>query len=314
MTSADRVTVLEAFPREACLIVPFPPGGSTDLTAHALARGLAEVIGHEVRVETHTGNLGFTALGLLAEREPGSAFVVGTVNTNSIAPIVHPAAVPFMWGGEIAPVTRLADFASVVSAGVRSPEQSLSGLLGRLRQTTGVIRYSTDFLGTNVDVDTIMIGRASDLRVAYRRAPGALAYLDALEAGETDLCILNVATTLRALDRLRPLAVTGTTTRVDALPDVPTLLELGFPEAGTSHWQGLFASRRLDDAAIARVHEVVMRAMATPAGRGDLEGRARIAMSDSPVAFVAEIAREQERWKTARAEILALPELGGEDA
>lgn len=290
-----------------CLLVPFPPGGSTDFTARVLARELAGVQGTPVTVETHAGERGIAAVRRLMLGPADSVFLVGNINANSMLPVVQPALFDFDYRSALRPVTRLAEFPSVIMTQADCPEETLGDFLRRLARTGGRLRYGTDFLGTYVDYDALMLARAAGLAVAYRNANGALEILRDLRNASIDIAMLNVATATANRGAYKPLAVTGAT-RLANFPDVPTLEEAGFAGIGTSNWQGLFASGAADDATVAALHGSVVAAFAGEgAERAFAAVDARVAVSPSPQDFARELDAEMARWREVAPAILALP-------
>lgn len=279
------------------LIVPFPPGGSTDFTARVLAERLARGLGWRVDVETRTGNFGYNAVDALLAADAERVFLVGNINANSVVPVVRRELADIDHRQEIQPVTKLADFPSVVCTSKSFPADTLADLLSRLERTTGMIRYGTDFLGTYVDVDVIRLSERSGLGRACMTADGALAILENLEAERIDLALLNVATATANAARLKPLAVSAPG-RLKTFPDTPTLDEAGFSGIGTSNWQGLIAARSASRDRIAVLHDAVATVMNDPGARQRFtEIDARVSISPSPADFETEIEAEAAQWE-----------------
>jgi tripartite-type tricarboxylate transporter receptor subunit TctC len=174
---------------------------------------------------------------------------------------------------------------------------TLADFLDHLKRTAGRLIYGTDYVGTYVDIDAIMLGKAAGLPVACHLTNGAAAILAGLLAGESDLAMLNVATATANIGRYKPLAVTARA-RLAKFPGVPTMAEAGYPDIGTSNWQGLFAPRATPRGILLRLHRAALRAMDTPAAREAFaQVSATIATSETPEIFAAEIAAEMRRWE-----------------
>jgi tripartite-type tricarboxylate transporter receptor subunit TctC len=290
------------------LVVPFPLGGSTAYTATVLARGLMASFGQNFSVEPRTGEYGIAALRHLRDNPDGYTLLVGNLTSNSMTPVFHAGEVGFDYLAEIAPVSKLADFPSVVMTQVSAPADSLSSFLAHLRNTNGTLVYGTDFLGAYVDVDAIALGKASGLKVAYHATNGADGILADLLASRTDIAFINVATATRNIGKFKPLAVYGEK-RLPNFPDVPTMAEAGYAGIGTGNWQGLFAPRRTPTGIIDRLHGAVIATMGTDAaGQAFASVNAAITTSASPKAFAAEIRSEMAKWTRLKSEILALPQ------
>ena len=288
------------------LVIPFPPGGSTGFTAKVLAEEMQKIIKQPVTVEPRTGNFGINAIADIVGKTDGYTLMVGSIITNSMTPVMHRSEIRFDYHKEIIPITRLAAFPSVVMAAPTMPADSLKDELARLKSSSGRLRFGTDFPGTYVDVDFIMLGRAADLKVSIRSANGALAILNDLVEGRIDLAMLNVATASANIGKYKPLAVTGTR-RLSNFPAVPTMAEAGFPRIGTSNWQGLFAAHVSSDIAGA-LHGIAVEAMNSPRAKAEFAGiNAEIITSESSKKFAAEIRTEMANWEKLVPEVLGLP-------
>jgi tripartite-type tricarboxylate transporter receptor subunit TctC len=294
--------------RPVTLALPFPLGGSTGYTATVLARLLAGTLGQPFTVEPRTGNFGISALQHLRDHPDGYTLLVGNLPSNSMIPVFHRDKMGFDYLAEVAPVSKLADFPSVVMTQLTAPADTLAAFLAHLKRATGKLVYGTDFLGTYVDVDAVALGNASGLRVAYRATVGADGIFADLLTGRIDVAFLNVATATRNIGKFKPLAVYGPH-RLENFPDVPTMGEAGYQGIGTGNWQGLFASRRTSPDIIARLHRALTAAMSTQEASDAFAAvNASIATSTSPEAFAAEIRSEMARWERLKPEILALPQ------
>ena len=299
----------EQYPaRPVTLTLPFPLGGSTGYTATVLARELEPVFGQPVTVEPKTGQVGINALQHLVDNPDGDTLLVGNLTSNSMTPVFHRDKMGFDYLKEIAPVSKLADFSSIVMTQVSFPADTLAAVLAHLKKTSGRLVYGTDFLGAYVDVDAINLGRASGLKVAYHATDGASGILADLLAGRTDVAFINVATATANIGKFKPLAVYGAQ-RLPNFPDVPTMAEAGFPGIGTGNWQGLFASRRMPPKTIARLHRAAVAAMSTPSAKEAFRYvDATLITSASPEAFAAEITSEMAVWERMKPEIMTLPQ------
>jgi tripartite-type tricarboxylate transporter receptor subunit TctC len=225
-----------------------------------------------------------------------------------MTPVLHRKEMSFDYAAEILPVTRLAEFPSVVMTQVSVPADNLKDFLAYLQKRSGKLRFGTDFLGTFVDVDAIMLGKAAGLRVSYHATNGANGILDDLIAGRIDIAILNVATASANVGKFKPLAVTGAQ-RLANFPAVPTLAEAGYQGVGTTNWQGLFAPRRMPPAAVHTLFEAAGKAMNAPSARDAFATvNATVATSASPEKFAAEIGTEMTKWEKVIPEVMALPQ------
>jgi tripartite-type tricarboxylate transporter receptor subunit TctC len=290
------------------LVIPFPQGGSTGYTAKVLADELQKIWRQPVSLEVKSGNFGIDAIQTIVGKDDGSRLMVGSIITNSMTPVMHPEKISFSYDKEIIPVSRLAEFPSVVMVRTDAPADNLKEYLAHLKRTSGKLIYGTDFVGTYVDVDAIQIGKMAGLQVAYHAVNGAAAILNALLEGKINFALLNVATASANIGRYKALAVTAPR-RLANFPGVPTMNELGFSGIASVNWQGLFAARGVSPEVVQTLHSAVAKAMGTPEAREAFANvNAGIAVSASPAAFADEIKAEMVRWEKTKAEVLALPQ------
>ena len=309
--AVQQMPALAQYPtRPVRLIVPFPAGGSTEFTARLLAEQLTKQLGQPVTVEPKPGNFGITAIEEIIGKGDGHTLMVGSIITNSMTPVLRKAEIKFDYAKEIVAVTKLADFPSVLMTATKSTAKTVKELLAGLKQTTGTLRFGTDFVGTYSTIDMLRLTKAEGINLAYRANPnGALGILSDLVDGKIDATLLNVATSSANIGKFKPLAVTSEI-RLAKFPFVPTLAEAGYPGIGTGNWQGLFASAKVPPELIAQIHQIVVAAMADTAVLKQFDAiGARVTPSLSPALFSAEIAKEAARWESTKAEIASLPKV-----
>lgn len=309
------LAILSAFPAKATypdktirIVIPFPPGGSTGYAAKVLADELAKIVGQPVALDAKPGNFGINAISELVGQSDGYTLLVGSVITNSMTPVMHRQDIKFDYDGEIMPVTRLADFPSVVMVSPSATANSVQDFLASLKQGSGKLTLGTDFIGTFVDVDTIMLAKTAGLKVSYHPNPnGANGVLADLVAGKSNIAFLNVATATANIGKFKPLAVTGAR-RLSNFPDVPTMTEAGYAGLGTSNWQGLFVSRQTPPEIVQFLHQATVKAMNTAEAKAAFDKvNAAITTSETPVNFASEIKAEMATWQQLLPEVLALP-------
>jgi tripartite-type tricarboxylate transporter receptor subunit TctC len=290
------------------LVVPFPVGGSTGYAAQLLAGELQRRFGQPVTVDVKPGNFGINAISELVGRSDGGTLMVGSIITNSMTPVWHRADIAFDYHREIVPVTRLADFPSVVMVSPAARASTLADFFAELRSDAGKLTLGADFIGTFGDVDALMLAQATGLKIAFHSNPdGAKGILEDLLAGKSNFAFLNVATASANLGRFKPLAVTGPA-RLTNFPAVPTMAEAGFAGIGTINWQGLFAPRRISPEVLAALHQAAVAAMGSAQASAALaKVNAAAHTSESPEEFAAAIKAEMARWQLLLPQVMAVP-------
>lgn len=287
------------------MIVPFPPGGSTEFTAQRLAERLSDILGQPFSTENRVGEFGIDAMRLLIDSD-AHTLMVGSVNTNSIAPVVFRKKMDFDYDTRIRPISKLTEFPSVLVTRPSVPANTVSEFIEYGKRTWGKIRNGTDWIGSYPDIDGVILAREANFEIVNVTKPdGADGLLAALIADEIDMVFLNARTSGMAAQagKVKALAVTGSK-RLSNFPEVPTMEQSGFPGIGTTHWQGLFTSAETPEEIVRRLHSVVVRAMNVKEITAKFaKVGARVATSESPEQFAAEIDAEMEKWKQVTAEI-----------
>ncbi len=288
--------------RAVKLIVPFPPGGSTYLTAEILAGELQKLTGQPVLIEAKVGNNSLVAQdALYASKPDGYTLLVGTNLTNSLVPVAHRKKFTFDYDASILPVTRLADFPSILVTAPGNPAATLKALIERHKSNSTPLKNGTDFSGSTSHLASVLLGKAQGIRVEQVFINGAVGLLNAASTGEIDMVALNTGTATPAVKagKVKALAVTGDKRLAD-FPAVPTLNEAGFGDYASGIWQGLFVRHGAPAEVIKRLHQVVAKAMTSDVARAEFaKANATITLSDTPEQFAAQLKVERARWVQA---------------
>jgi tripartite-type tricarboxylate transporter receptor subunit TctC len=228
------------------IIVPYGPGGATDIVARVLAEELKNKFGQTFLIENKPGAYGIIALQELARSNPdGYTLMIGNVSTNAITPILYASKLALDYNKDVVPVIRLVDIPAFLIASTRDfPPKTVAELIDYIKNNPGKVNYGTVGVGSYPDYDMALFAkRAGNLAMAsIPNKAGATGVMNDLLSGTVQIAFLNVASTagnVRA-GTLRALAQVNRT-RLAQFPDVPTMAEVGFPGVGTAAWQALFA-------------------------------------------------------------------------
>ena len=290
---ANSAAWAQAFPsRTVSLIVPFPPGGATDIVARAYAQPMSQALGQAVVVENRPG-AGATIGTLAAAKAPpdGHTLLLGTLSNLACAPSLYPNA-GYDPVKSFSPVARITSSSFVILVHEGVPADSVSALVKLARARPGELTYSSVGSGTLPHIAGEMFkseARVDLLHVPYKGGEGV---------GTADLLSGRVHLTFNQLPqylpyvqagRLKVLAVAGPR-RLSQLPQVPTSAEAGLPEFQIESWFGLVAPAGTPTAVITRLNAEVVKAAENKGLRETLAARGADAKSSSPQEMAALIA------------------------
>jgi tripartite-type tricarboxylate transporter receptor subunit TctC len=228
------------------IIVPYAPGGATDIVARILADQLAKDLGQAFYVENKPGAFGIIAIEEMAHaRADGQTLMVGNVTTNAISPIIYPTKFKINYAKDVTPITDLVDIPAFLLATTKNFNvKTVPELIAYAKAHPGMVRYGTVGPGSYPHYDMAYFAkRAGDLdMIAIPNKAGASGVINDMLTGSTQISFLNVASSTPQIKagNFRALAVVNHA-RLPDYPDLPTMQELGFAGVGTIAWQALFA-------------------------------------------------------------------------
>jgi tripartite-type tricarboxylate transporter receptor subunit TctC len=292
-------TVQETYPaRPVRMLVPFAPGGATDIIARVLEPNLTRRLGQQVVVDNRSGAAGNIAVELVAQSQPdGYTLLVGNISTNSINPILFGKRMKVDAIRDLVPVTKLVAIPNFILGTVKIPAQTLKEALAYARQRPGQLNYQAP-LGSYSHLDMLALTAAAGVKMVHLPSKGAGETLSAMLRGDIHITESNVASNIGSVraGQIRAYAVTSDR-RLGDLPEVPTMAEAGFPGIGSLNWNGLFAPARTPKAIIAKLHAQTIAAMKELDADGSLVKRQLpISLSASPEEFTAFVHAETSRW------------------
>ena len=279
------------------LIVSYPPGGVTDVVARVVAQPLSETLGQTVLVENKPGAAGMIGSETVANAPADGHTLLMFVDGNTILPSIM-KQMPFDSRKAFAPITVLGRGSHVIVVHPSLPVRSLPELIDYARKRPGELSYASPGLASpqSLSVEAIKSAKGIDLvHVPYKGGGQAIADV---VSGTVKVGVLGMAPTLPHLrsGKLIAIAVTGAQ-RSPLLPDVPTVAEAAMPGFETAQWQGMVAPAGTPAPVIARLHDELVRIMATP---GVIERLKAIGMdnatSPTPADFGQQIEADLARW------------------
>jgi tripartite-type tricarboxylate transporter receptor subunit TctC len=258
-TSLSVAQTPAAYPvKPITMIVPFPPGGVTDLVARELAKRLSDGLGQPVVVDNRAGAGGNIGTAALAKAQPdGYTLGVMTVSAMSIGPHIH-KSLSFVPNKDFTPITNIVNTPGAVLAGIKTPYNSLQDLVKAAKAQPGKVTYASVGLGSLPHLIAEKLSFDAGIGMVHIPYKGAAPAMQDLLSGVVDLSFESSLTNTVAnynSGRLKVLATTGSK-RVPILNNIPTVAESGYPGFVAQGWFGFFGPAGLPPAITKRLNEV----------------------------------------------------------
>jgi tripartite-type tricarboxylate transporter receptor subunit TctC len=286
-------------------VVPFAPGGSSEIVARTLAVELSKGLGQSVFVDNKPGAAGNIAMTEVAASTDQHTLVLGHIGTLAVNPFIFDK-LPYDPNKDFKPVTLLAKVPSLYLVHPDLPVKNLKEFVSLAKSKPGRLNYGSAGNGSAGHLAMEYLKAAADLFIVHVPYRGTGPQLTDLLAGRLDAASVGAPAVLQFIKagRLRCIA-TGTRERLAQLPDVPTVAEQGYPGFEMTQWYGLMAPATLPQAALDRLAAEAVKAIRAPSSVARLAEDTAQAVGGTPAEFSAFIAAEQRRWKPviARARI-----------
>ena len=279
------------------LVVPFPPGGSTDILSRALGQKLAEGLGQPVLIDNRPGAGGSIGSEAAAKAAPdGYTLVMGQLGPLAVSPAIY-KNLPYDPVKSFAPVSLMAIVPSVLVVNPQVPAASAVELIAYARANPGKLTYGSAGSGSTSHLTTEYFKLATGTDILHVPYKGVGPMLTDLISGQLSMGINGAPAVMAHVNsgRLRALAVTGLT-RLPSLPQIPTLDQSGVKGFDASGWYGIVAPAGTPGAIVAKLNAEIRRIMQTPDLRARLDNEGAIPAAGSPEEFGAFIASEIARW------------------
>lgn len=281
--------------RPVTIVVPFSPGGSTDVVTRLMAERMAAVLGKPVQVENKPGGNTIVGAEAVARAQPdGHAVLMAAGTTLTINPVVQ-RNLPYKVE-DFAPITLVSTFPFAVIARHDGPAD-IPAMVAAARAQPGRITYGTNGPTTLTNVAMLMVLDRLGLQMQDVTYRGDAAQLNDFLAGNLDMLVVAGSTALPVY-RNRQGRLLGWTSaeRVPSTPEVPTFAEAA-PGLVAQSWFGLLAPARTPPAAVQRLNEAAVQALQDPAIRERLTNEGQFLQGGTPAQFGEFLRAEAERWR-----------------
>lgn len=281
------------------LVVPFPPGGATDITARALQEVLPRLLKQPVVIDNRAGAGGSIGMAEVARAAPdGLTFGVATLSTHGVNPAVYPK-LPYDPIKDFVGVTEIVKAPGVLAINPKVlPVNDFAELVRYLKANPGKVSYASPGNGTIGHMWGELFKSSTGTSMVHIPYRGAGPAINDVLAGQVAVYFDQVAASLPHIKagKLKALAVSWPS-RLDVLPDVPTYAQMGFPINNDPSWFGLVAPAGTPQALVDRMQQAVAQAVQEPAVRDRLAGQGLYPSGSTPQAFSAQVVREIRKMK-----------------
>jgi tripartite-type tricarboxylate transporter receptor subunit TctC len=288
----------DAYPsRSIQMIVPFSPGGATDILARLIADRFREKWGQTVVVDNRVGASGNVGANFVAKAAPdGYTLLTGAIGTNAVNVALF-ETMPYDTANDFTPVVQLASFPMLLVVHPSVPAKSLNELMALAREKPGALNHGSAGKGASQHLAALLFESMTGARLQHVFYRGAAAMLPDLLSGRIQLSFGDMASILPYVKsgELRAIAVTANK-RSRLLPDVPTLDEAGLKGYDASAWYGVFAPARTSPAIVDKLNAEVVGALKTEQMSNRLAQLGGDPVGSTPAAFKAFVQGEMTRW------------------
>ena len=283
--------------RPVRMVVPFPPGGPTDLVARVLAERMSRSLGQPIPVENRSGANGNIGNEAVAKAEPDGHTVLYNTSSIALSPALY-TRLSYDAQRDLAPVVQTATVPLVLAVNPALPVRDVRGFVEHLRARPNELSYGSAGAGNVTHLAAFLLLRSQGLEAVHVPYRGSAPALVDAAGGQVQFLTdtVNSALPLIREGRLRALAVTSPR-RLAQLPKVPTIAETLIPGFDVGAWQGIMVPARTPPAIIERLNAAAMEALADPDVRAKLAEQGAEPLGSTPEEYGRILRDETARWR-----------------
>lgn len=280
------------------LVVPFPPGGTSDVVGRILAEALSQELGQTVLVDNRGGAGGTIGTRAVASAAPdGYTLLLGTSSTNGTNSAVY-KSLPYDAATDFTPVTQIIRVPGVIAATKTFPAKTYAEFVDLVQKSPGKYSYASSGNGGATHMAMEYYKSMTGLKILHIPYRGTGPALNDVIGGQVDMIWDTAASSMQHMlaGNLVPLVIAGKS-RVETLPDVPTAAEVGLPDYDAEMWNGLLAPAGLPADVLEKLHGAAVKALSRPDVKKRYEALGAYVIADTPEEFGAMISNDIDKWK-----------------
>jgi tripartite-type tricarboxylate transporter receptor subunit TctC len=278
------------------LVVPFPPGGATDIVGRTVAQKLQEALGQPVVVENRAGGGSNIGSDLVAKAAPdGYTLLLGTI-ANATNMVIYPK-MTYDTLRDFTPITQTMSAPSILVVGPNVPVSTLRELIAYAKARPGKLSFASSGAGGSPHLAGEMLKLRAGIDMIHVPYKGAAPALADVMAGEVTMGFKTALSAIPQMQtgKLKPIAV-ASPKRLAQIPNVPTMGEAGLADFEVNSWNGVLAPAKTPPEIITRLHQEIVRLLQLPDVRERFAAQAAEPVGNTPEQFRAYIRAEIERW------------------
>src|SRR5215471_12538558 len=279
------------------LVVPFPPGGPTDIIGRVVGQKMQDLLGQLIIIDNRPGAGGALGTDNVAKSEPdGYAIAIASAGALAISTALQ-EKILYDPLNDLAAITLVARVPEVLVASTTVPVANVGELVALAKAKPGTINYGSTGPGSMPHLAGELFRSSAQIDIVHVPYRGAAPAVNDLVGHQVHVMFLDLPALLPHIQAgaIKPLAV-GSRQRVTSLPDVPTMTENGYPQIEADNWYGMVAPARTPHAIVTKLNAAAIAAMKAPEVQEKLASQGAILIGNTPEEFASYIRSEIQKW------------------
>ena len=283
--------------RNITIIIPFPAGGLNDGAARLLQPELEKALGRAVIIENRGGAAGVVGTNAVAKAEPDGHTLLMVASSHTVVPAINPN-IPYEADRDLQPITMIAKDPLYFIVNKNVAAKNLRELIALATAEPGKLNYATPGYGSQAHFVTELLSQRVGIKMQHVPYRGGAPVMVAMVSGEAQFSVISAQLSLPQIEAgaVRAVAV-GSVTRDSKVPDVPTVVESGFPGFEAVQWIGLLAPRGTPKEIVDRINQVVNQAIKERGMAQKFATQGMTPAGTTPEEFQKVIETEVKQWK-----------------